>query len=206
MSGGDGLGGLALLLGILFVVMVALPGLVLAALAWRVTRESRWRPLAVLGGLVLGVAAGLFVTFFVVFDDLGTAWIARRSAPTIELHVSTRVHGLVVVRFDDRDPPLEADASGVYVVEVPDTGRARVGSFPSRDRDTMYVTYVVRLPDGSLAPTARLYSSLGPADTYSCGTVFVGTEADHEADHARREREGTLFEDEEICAELGHAR
>ncbi|MFO0686231.1 MAG: hypothetical protein U0234_29480 [Sandaracinus sp.] len=206
MSGGDGLGGLALLLGILFVVMVALPGLVLAALAWRVTRGSRWRPLAVPGGLVLGVAAGLFVTFFVVFDDLGTAWIARHSAPTIELHVSPNVHGRVVVRFDDRDPPLVAEPSGVYVVDVPDTGRVRTGSFPSRERDTMYVTYVARLPDGSLAPTQHPFSSMGPAATYSCGTVFVGTPAEQEADEARRMREDTLFDDEEICDELGVAR
>ncbi len=203
MSGGDGLSGLAFILGIVFVVMVALPGLVLAALAWLATRETRWRWLAALIGLVVGVAAGVFVTFFVVFDDLGTAWIAERSAPTIELHVSTSLRGLVVVRFDDRDPPLEAEPSGVYVVDVPDTRRVRVGSFPSRYRDTSYVTYVVRLPDGTLAPTAQLYSSMGPAQTYSCGTVFVGTEAEYEADHARREREGTLFEEEGICAELG---
>lgn len=201
--GGDGLGGLALLLGILFRVMVVLPGLVLAGIAWRVTRESRWRPLAVLGGLVLGVAAGIFVTFFVVFDDLGSAWIARRGAPTIELHVTPNVHGLVVVRFDDRDPPLVAEPSGVYVVDVPDSGRARVGSFPSRERGTMYLTYVVRLPDGSLAPTQHPISSMGPAPTYSCGTIFVGTEAEQMADFERREREERLFEDEEICTELG---
>jgi hypothetical protein len=188
---------------VLFIVMVVAPGLALAALAWFVVPKGRWRWPSSIAGFLLGGSVGIFVTFFVVFDDLGTAWVAARSAPTIELRVSTNVHGLVVVRFDDRDQPLRAEPSGLYVVEVPDSGRVRVGSFPSRYRDTSYVTYVVRLPDGTLAPTAQLVSSMGPAETYSCGTVFVGTEAEYDRDYERREREGTLFEDEQICAELG---
>ena len=206
--------GLALAIGIAITLLIATPFVVVAVLrrAVRAGSVPRWilwlcMPLALL--------VGAWLAFFVVFDDLGDAFLAGRSAPAVELRLPAGFRGSVYVFFDPALPapqPVERQGSRAdvrtwgsprqYRLAVPESGALLVGAPPGIAERIAYASFRLRYPDESDAPQQQPTSAGGAFGSVVYARFFVGDERDARLDREERTKSGTLFDDDEVYRTL----
>jgi hypothetical protein len=166
-------------------------------------RLPKWAPWA---SIPLGFVLGVFTVYFVVFPDLGQAARDSRSAPTIEVVVPRAYRGPLYVYFDSSVGPLRASGPKRYRIEVDMSGTVLAGWFPRAAALSSYATYEIRYPDGTLAPRVQPGMSGGAFRDVVFTKLFVGTLAEYDADYARRERTGTLSDEDSVLQRLQRRR
>jgi hypothetical protein len=194
--------GMALAIAVVIIGAVALPGLVLMFIAWRRWRAGRWAWWTIPLALPVGIALGVFLAFFVIFDDLGESYLAQRAAPTIEVRVPPDVRGSVYVFLDDAVAPLAPIGAKRYRVEVPVSGSVIAGTVPQRERVSSYIRYELASGDGKPPEPPAIDVSSGSFRGVSYKRFFVGTHAEYDADHKAREAQDKLFDDPDVYARL----
>lgn len=198
----DGGGGLALMIAVVAGGALLLPTILLGWLVWSIARRrgrsGAWAVLA----LPLGIAAGLYLAFFVILDDLGEDWLARRAAPAVQIVVPKEARGRQYVFFDASAPPLREAGPKRYVIEVPPSGKLVVGPFEQLERTFSHAEFEVVHPDGTKAQRAWGGGGGGRTQSVWYMTFFVGTDDEERADRAERDRTGRLFDEEQVFREL----
>ncbi len=207
--------GLALAIGLAIALLIATPFVVVVALVWRAVRAGRMPRWTLWLSMPLALLIGLWLAFFVVFDDLGEAFLARRAAPTIELEVPAEFRGSVYVFFDPTLPALQAvepqrhrtdvrksGKSPQYRIAVPTSGAVLVGAPPGIAEQIAYVSFRLTYPDGSIAPQRQPTSSGGAFGKVVYARFLVGDARDERLDREERTKSGTLFDEEEVYRTL----
>jgi hypothetical protein len=207
--------GLALAIGLAIALLIATPFVVVVVLVWRAVRAGRMPPWTLWLSMPLALVTGLWLAFFVVFDDLGDAFLARRAAPTIELALPAGFTGSVYVYFDSALPAPEpvdpqryrtdvrkSGTSPQYRLTVPASGALLVGAPPGIAEQISYVTFRVTYPDDSNAPQRQPTSSGGAFASVVYARFLVGDERDERLDREERTKSGTLFDEEEVYRSL----
>jgi hypothetical protein len=201
----DGAGGLAVAIAFVIGGAILLPVVALAWFVWkwakRRGRSGWWAVLAV----PIGVLAGLYLAFFVIFDDLGDAWLNAGAAPAIEVVVPNDLRGRIYIYFDKSQPPMKPLAPKTYRIELPPGGRIVVGLFDRIERGFAYATFEFKRVDGTrldaILPDG-VGSSTKDGRTLWHRTFFIGTYEESRADYALRERAGRLFDEELVYREM----
>lgn len=181
---------------------VVVPALATIWAVRRLAKAGRLPSWAIAACIPVGAAVGLYVAFFVVFDDVGRSYLARSSAPSITMRLPQGLRGSVYVFFDPAEPAFPQPSARAYSIEVPASGRALVGSFPGADERFPHARFQFSYPDGSRVPLARMATGSGSFGDVRYQRFFVGTEEEQAEDAALRERNGTSFDEESVYALL----
>jgi hypothetical protein len=198
--------GMALGVGIAILLTVLVPSAVLVWFVRRLIRSRKLPSWALWAALPCALAAGAYFTFFVVFDDLGSSYLASRRAPTIELRVPNGFRGSVYAFFDSKAAPMMKAQQGGYVVPVPASGKVVAGGFPGIDQQFWYVTFLLTAPDGQPVPQGTVAGQSGDFDGVFVRRFFVGTQAEADQDYEVRSKAGTVFDEQEVYRSLSTAR
>jgi hypothetical protein len=194
--------GMAIGIGIAILLTALVPFALIVWLLRRLIRAKRLPGWALWVGLPLAIGTGLFITFFVVFDDLGNTYLASRRAPGIELRVPAGLHGNVYAFFDSQAARMVKAASGRYVVDLPASGKVIAGSFPGIADQFSYVQFTLTAPDGSVVPQAFLSSQSGGFSGVYVRRFFIGMQAEADRDYDARSTAGTAFDEETVYRAL----
>ncbi|MBM3856321.1 MAG: hypothetical protein FJ399_24715 [Verrucomicrobia bacterium] len=198
--------GMAVGVGLAILCVLIVPALAMVLIVWRVAKARGWPRWVPLAAFPLGILLGIVITFFVVFDDLGEQYLAKRAAPTIEVQIPQGYRGTVLVYFSDSEPPLQPIAPKRYRVEVPITGSLLTGSYAERQRVYLYVHYALSYPNGERPPQATPSLGGGTFNDVSFERFFIGSADEYRADSEARHAKGTLFNEREILESLRAAR
>jgi hypothetical protein len=166
-------------------------------------RLPKWAPWA---SIPAGLVAGLFITYFVVFNDLGKAAIDSRQAPTIEVIVPRAYRGPLYIFFDSTVGPLRSVGPKRYRIDIDMSGQVLAGWFPSARDRVPYATFVVQHPDGTTPQLTQPGMSGGSYNTVVFTKLFVGTPAEYDADQVRRQSNNTQFDEDSVLARLQRRR
>lgn len=199
---GDGASGLAMAIAIVIIAAIGVPALVVGRWLWRRAARGqapRWLvPLGVVGGL----AAGVYLAFFVIFGDLGASYLAQRAAPVIEVQVPREVQGSLYLFFDPALPALTPVGPQRYAIQLPPSGQAVYGPIEEMERVMDYADLQLRYPDGTVPPQAFLPSRQGSIGAVRHFRFFIGTDSQAQADAAQREATGRVFDEDSVFRAL----
>jgi hypothetical protein len=199
---GDGASGVAMAIGVGIFAAIVVPALVVGRWLWgRAARGQapRWLvPLGVVGGL----AAGVYLAFFVIFGDLGASYLAQRAAPVIEVQVPQEAQGSLYLFFDPALPPLAPAGPRRYAIQLPASGQAVYGPIEEMERVMDYADLQLRYPDGTVPSQAFLPSRQGSIGGVRYFRFFIGTDAQAQADAAQREAAGHVFDEDSVFRAL----
>lgn len=207
--------GLAAAIAVAIGLLIAAPLGIVVVLIRRAIRAGRIPAWALWIASPLGIAFGVWLAFFVVFDDLGAAFLARRSAPTIELRLPAEFRGRVTVFFDPELPaprPVRREQfrtdvptggrPSVYRLLVPPSGELLVGAPPATHEQLGYLSFKLRYPDDSDAPQRPPPSSGGSFDNVVYAQFFVGDEREERLDREERALDGSTFDEKLVYRRL----
>ena len=199
---GDGASGLALAIAVVIIAAIGVPAVVAGAWLWRRAARGQAPRWLVPLGVVVGLAVGAYLAFFVIFGDLGESYLAQRSAPVIEVQVPREAQGSLYLFFDPERPTLTPVSAGRYVLQLPATGQAVYGPIDQMERVMDFADMQLRYPDGTVPPQAFLPSRQGSIGGVRHFRFFIGTDSQAQVDAAQRQATGRSYDEEAIYAAL----
>lgn len=187
--------------------MAALAVVVPAVLLFFLTRAAAGPGVASWMGGVAGAGLGVYVVLTFMFPD--TVGEVRRQAepPTvIEVRLPDGYAGSFYLFLDSQLGALPSTTGGRYLVNVPASGRALVGTIANLSPKMDLVEFDFRYANGQVAPVVTDSVAGGSQEHMGRSVIhwrpFVGTEAEYQAERRRREKDGTLFDELEVHAEM----
>lgn len=188
--------------GLTILIVLVVPALALVYGIWRLAKARGWPRWLALATAPLGIVLGIAVTFFVVFDDLGKPFLARHTAPTIEVQVPQGYRGTVFVFFADGEPALQSIGANRYRIDVPGSGVLLTGAYPDHRRLSSHAKYEVSYPDGTY-PRLTLPSATGGAlSDASFARFFVGSADEYRDYYEVRLAQGKLLDERDVFKAL----
>ncbi len=198
--------GMALGVGLAILFVLVVPAVVVVYLVCRVARARGWPRWVPIATAPLGIMLGIAVTFFAVFDDLGKQFLARYTAPTIEIRVPQDYRGAVLVFFADSEPMLQPIGANRYRVEVPKNGSLLTGTYPDFQRFSDHAKYEISYPDGTRPRLTTPSPTGGTFNDASFARFFVGNAEEYRDYYEVKLAQGKVLDERELFKALQAGR
>jgi hypothetical protein len=193
-------------IGVAILLVIVVPAALLVWFTWRAVKRGKLPKWIVVAAVPCALVIGYWLTFNVVFDDLGATRRAQSAAPTFIVSVPPAFAGSVYLFFDPSLPALKPTAKNEIAITLPPSGKVVVGGYPGMNETLNYATFRVVNAKGDSVPRVTLASEGGQWTSVHFRHFFVGSMAMMEEDHARRERDSTLYDEDKVFQSLtGHS-